>query len=214
MLSLVPLTGDLGSAGRKVAIIGTTALVAATLLLSLRASGLAQRHRRRAEVVVGVLVALLALAVVTDLFGLAESDAALGVSPVLASFALVAPIFVVRRLLRHHSVTLSTLLGALTAYLLIGVAYYFAFLSVDGIGGQFFGEAEPTTTFMYFSLTTITTLGYGDVAAATDVGRLLATSEAIIGQVYLVTVVAMIVSLGAAAWQGGRPGETSGAGQD
>ena len=48
---------------------------------------------------------------------------------------------------------------------------------------------------MYFSLTSITTLGYGDLAAVSPAGRLLATTEAVIGQVYLVTFVAMIVGL-------------------
>jgi hypothetical protein len=48
---------------------------------------------------------------------------------------------------------------------------------------------------MYFSLVTITTLGYGDLAAVEPLGRLLTTIEAVIGQVYLVTFVAMIVGL-------------------
>jgi hypothetical protein len=48
---------------------------------------------------------------------------------------------------------------------------------------------------MYFSLTTITTTGYGDLTAQTDVGRTLAMAEAVIGQIYLVTFVAMLVGL-------------------
>jgi voltage-gated potassium channel Kch len=54
---------------------------------------------------------------------------------------------------------------------------------------------ESTTSFMYFSLVTVTTLGYGDLSPVTDWARLLATTEAVIGQVYLVTVVAMLVGL-------------------
>ena len=54
---------------------------------------------------------------------------------------------------------------------------------------------------MYFSLTTITTVGYGDLTAQTHLGRLLANSEAVVGQVYLVTFVAMIVGLRAQAWR-------------
>lgn len=46
---------------------------------------------------------------------------------------------------------------------------------------------------MYYSLTTITTLGYGDLATTHPLGRLLSASEALIGQVYLITFVAMIV---------------------
>ena len=48
---------------------------------------------------------------------------------------------------------------------------------------------------MYFSLVTITTLGYGDLSAAEPFGRLLTTVEAVVGQVYLVTFVGMIVGL-------------------
>jgi carbon starvation protein CstA len=70
----------------------------------------------------------------------------------------------------------------------------------------FFGREEPTTSFMYFSLTTLTTVGYGDLAAVTPIARLLATSEAVIGQVYLVTFVAMLVALFASRFVG-RDGE-------
>jgi voltage-gated potassium channel Kch len=48
---------------------------------------------------------------------------------------------------------------------------------------------------MYYSLVTLTTLGYGDFAAATDVGRFLSTTEAVVGQIFLVTFVASLVSM-------------------
>jgi voltage-gated potassium channel Kch len=48
--------------------------------------------------------------------------------------------------------------------------------------------------FLYFSFSTLTTTGYGDVVAATNLGRSLAITEALIGQLYLVTVVALIIS--------------------
>jgi len=57
---------------------------------------------------------------------------------------------------------------------------------------------------MYFSLVTVTTLGYGDLAAATNLGRLLSTTGAVIGQVYLVTFVAMLVALLAQSWRSTR----------
>ena len=67
----------------------------------------------------------------------------------------------------------------------------------------FFNEVQAGTDFMFFSLTTVTTLGYGKPTPATDVGQLLATTEALIGQLYLVVVVALIVGLMASNW-GGR----------
>lgn len=88
------------------------------------------------------------------------------------------------------------LAGAISAYLLIAFTFTFAFLTVNSYeSGDFFGRAEPTTSFMYFSLTSITTVGYGDLTATTDLGRLLATSEAVICRIFLVTLVAALVAL-------------------
>lgn len=53
--------------------------------------------------------------------------------------------------------------------------------------------AESTKNFLYFSFVTITTVGYGDLTAASNLGRSLAIAEALTGQIYLVTVVAAIV---------------------
>jgi hypothetical protein len=47
---------------------------------------------------------------------------------------------------------------------------------------------------LYFSFTTLATVGYGDFVARTDLGHTLAISEALIGQIYLVTVVSLIIS--------------------
>ena len=84
-------------------------------------------------------------------------------------------------------------MGAVAAHLQMAIAY--AFQSLDAITGQpFFGEVVPTTTYSHVSLETLTTLGYGDFTPAFAAGRLLAVSEAVVGQVYLVTFVALIVS--------------------
>ena len=87
--------------------------------------------------------------------------------------------------------------GVLCIYLLLGMLFAFAY----GIVGD---ASAPTPSsrstrrptppnFLYFSFATITTVGYGDLTAATDLGRSLAIAEALIGQIYLVTVVAAIV---------------------
>lgn len=171
-------------------------LVAATLLLSLRASGVGRRFRILADILIGFGVAATLLFLVAA--ELAEGDfSGLG-NPSFAWVALsaLAPILVVRRLFHHDRASAQTLAGALSAYLLIALAFNFAFLTVDAYGDvPFFGSEEPTTSFMYFSMVTVTTLGYGDLSAVEPFGRLLTTMEAVIGQVYLVTFVAMIVGL-------------------
>ncbi len=63
-------------------------------------------------------------------------------------------------------------------------------------GSQFFTSTpNPSSAdFVYFSYITIATVGYGDLAPATNLGRMLAVTEALSGQLYLVTVVALLVS--------------------
>jgi hypothetical protein len=194
-LSLV----DLGAVGAnlrsELGQIIVSVFVAATFLLALRASGVGRRFRVLADILIGIGIAATALAVLyVELSG---GDVGFGGAPIVwVVLATVAPIVVVRRLVHHDRASGQTLLGAVSAYLLIALAFCFAFLTVDRYDSQpFFGTDEPTTSFMYFSLVTITTLGYGDLAATEPIGRLLATIEAVIGQVYLVTFVAMIVGL-------------------
>ncbi len=210
-LFLFDLRSPAGDLSGDATVVVVTVFVGAMLLLALRASGVSRRWTRIADI--GVLIGLVA-SVVLLLLGLAGvRDQAGGYSmgPSFLMFALagVAPIMVIRRLSHHRRVSLQTVLGAVAAYLLIAVAFDFLFLAADFYQGTpFFGKPQPTTSFMYFSLVSVTTTGYGDLVATTQVGRLLATSEAVVGQVYLVTFVGMVVGLFAQSWrQGERPGE-------
>lgn len=196
LLSLVDL-GTIPADAARWSTVLVTALVAVTLSLALRASGTSRLWQRVVDAVLG---AGLAATAVLEL--VAGDVAASTVAPVATVLlAAIAPAVVVRRLLHHRGVSRATLFGAISAYLLIALAFFYAFLAVDQVQPEsFFAEAQPTTSFMYFSLTTITTLGYGDLAAHTEIGRLLATTEAVVGQVYLVTFVAMVVALLAQSW--------------
>jgi Ion channel len=109
---------------------------------------------------------------------------------------IATPFVVLRRLVSHRTVTVDTLLGAASVYLLIAVAFMFLLLGLDSNDpGSVFGSAQPTTSFMYFSLVTITTLGYGDLSPKTDAARALAVMLAVLGQIYLVFVVSRMVGL-------------------
>jgi len=80
---------------------------------------------------------------------------------------------------------------------LVGMTFGFVYGAIDNLGGDpFFASGEPATVShcLYFSLTTLATVGYGDFVARSDLGHTLAVSEALIGQIYLVTVVSLIVS--------------------
>ena len=196
-LSLVDLREPFGDAGSELGFAVVTVLAGSMFLIALRASGVAHRWQTLADILVGLSVTIVLgvllydLVVDEDLSGLHNGGAPF----FWLTLAALTPIAVVRRLLTHRQVTTQTLLGAIATYLLIAVAFNYAFLTADAYQTPFFGEPEATTSFMYYSLVTATTLGYGDLAASTDLGRLLSTSAAVIGQVFLVTFVAMLVGL-------------------
>ena len=196
---------DTGASGRWQSAIASI-LVGATLLLALRASGLSRRPQRIADLIVLIVVSSVSfLAVVTTFTD--QVPAPTSAAPLLVVLlAIVAPMAIIRRLVQHREVTRGTLLGAISGYLLLPIAFFYMFIASATLTRvPFFGDPQPTTTYMYFSLTTVTTTGYGDYTAASPLGRLLAMAEAVTGQVYLVTFVAMLVGLFAANRMAGRP---------
>ena len=121
-----------------------------------------------------------------------------GIANIWAGLVLLfAVVVTVRRVLSTRTVTMQNIYGALSAYLIIGVAFAAFFTAINYLsGGHFFAQGQPdsTQTFQYFSFTTLTTLGYGDVTAAGNFGRALADLEAVTGQILLVTLVAFLVT--------------------
>ncbi len=173
----------------------TLILQGATLLLALRVSG----TRRVIVHVARIAVALALLASTGVLIGSGglATDQAKVVTLLLVAFAPVAiAMGVVRHAREERGVTIPTMFGVLCIYLLIGMLFAFIFSVVDHLGSTpfFVNGAEDQSDFLYFSFTTITTTGYGDYVPATNLGHSLAITEALIGQIYLVTVVAVIVS--------------------
>ena len=115
--------------------------------------------------------------------------------------AALAPAAIVSGLYRHvwgdGIVTVQTMFGVLCIYLLIGLFFSSVYGLVETVNDQYFFSGHvlgDSSDFVYFSFATLTTVGYGDLTAATDLGRSLAITEALIGQIYLVTVVALIVA--------------------
>ncbi len=102
---------------------------------------------------------------------------------------------VIRTLRARGRVTVEAVFGTLCLYVLIGMFFAFLYGTIDRVSGPFFSQDVSATVArcLYFSFTTLTTTGYGDLTAASNLGHTLAVSEALFGQIYLVTVVAVIV---------------------
>lgn len=190
LLLLVDLDQDQGLS--EVLSFTVTLLAAAALFLAVAAAGVGPRGRRITLFLIGAVL-------VTGIVSMVISDVPNGHGGFLWLVLVVAaPLIAVRRLMQHSKVTANTLLGALSVYLLIALAATYLFLFIDTFAsgsGRFFDQEEPTTVFMYFSLITITTVGYGDFDPAGVFGRASAAWLAVIGQIYLVVVVARLVTL-------------------
>lgn len=105
---------------------------------------------------------------------------------------------ILSRIFRHSKVTPRTLFGALSVYLLIGLAFSYVFQAVDAIDEAAIDSIQiedGSALYVYFSFVTMTTLGYGDVTPTNEAARTLAVFETLTGQVFLVVVVARLVTL-------------------
>jgi hypothetical protein len=102
------------------------------------------------------------------------------------------------RVLQHRRVTSETILGALCAYVLIGLLFAFLFLAVSDLrDGPFFAQAgeHSQSEFLYYSFVALTTLGFGDLSPTEGLPQALTVFEALAGNVFLVTLVARLVTL-------------------
>jgi hypothetical protein len=126
------------------------------------------------------------------------SDAARGIDFVLNAVVVgIAPVVIIRSLILRRVVDVQTVLGAICVYVLIGMLFAFVYGAISAFSShQFFAQTSKTTTsdLLYFSFITLCTVGYGDLTAATNVGRSGAVLEALTGQLYLVTIISVLVS--------------------
>jgi len=169
------------------------ALTGATLLAALFAADVSPRLQRLAT-----LVASVALIASLSLLAIGKSGAGIG-SLIEAGLVVLAPIAIARSVLRRPVIDVQTVLAALCIYVLFGMLWAFVYGAIGNLGSAAFfaqsASAKPTSAdFLYFSFVTQTTVGYGDLTAAGNLGRACAVLEALLGQIYLVTVVSVVVS--------------------
>jgi hypothetical protein len=142
------------------------------------------------------LLALSVLAAVANLvWSGSDTTGAVTIFAALLTFAIAAAIGV--GVLDQREVNKDSVRGAIAVYLLVGLVFAFAYGAAAAIGSSpFFAQGTDGTRAVrvYFSYVTLATLGYGDYSPAGTFGHTAAIVEALAGQLYLVTVVALLVA--------------------
>jgi hypothetical protein len=170
--------------------IGAALLQVVALLLTLRVSGVRRGTFRAGSVV--FLMLFLGAVVLSQMRGDPTSAAAVGLWLVVTLATIGA---IGKRVATYRRVTMQLVLGLLCIYLLIGLAFAFAYLLVDLIVPMAFDPSRLRVSgCVYYSFITLATVGYGDVSPVAPIARALAVAEAIFGQLYLVSVVSLAVS--------------------
>jgi Ion channel len=142
-----------------------------------------------------MMIAVLGSALVATV-GHPEPTAALAVTAVLLAATAAVIVSGLARLVGERGVVVQVVLGALAVYVLVGLVFGFAIgAAASGFDRAYFASGTDATQSarVYYSFTTLTTTGFGDLTAATRGGRALAVLEMLLGQLYLVTVIATLV---------------------
>ena len=168
-------------------------LAGGTLLFALRTSRARPRILRLGEALVAVSIAGATAALLAG-----QTQVAQGAMGVIGlAIAGIVPFVIIGNIVRSPQITYRLVIGALVVYLLLGLCYAYGFGLIELVSGTpfFVQTATPTTAnYLYFSYTTLSTVGYGDFTAAGSLGQMIAISEAIFGQLYLVSIVAILVA--------------------
>jgi Ion channel len=165
----------------------------ATVWLTLRTS----HARRGVRIVADTVLGLAAVAAVASFFVHQPGNELGAIFAICCLLYLIAPFSIVRHLILRSQIDTETLLGAIAAYLLIGMFFAFAYKAAGEFGSApFFGAAGDGTLTqdLFFSFVTMTTVGYGNLVPAANPGQTFAVLEAVTGQLFLVVAVGKIIS--------------------
>jgi hypothetical protein len=163
-----------------------------TLVIALWTAGLAATGSKLSLALISLSAAA---AVALVVWGGSTLTGAVG----LLSAALVVAIglAIVIGVFDQGEVNRQAVTGAVCIYLLIGFFYVFVYGAIAAFGhGYLFAQGTDGTRSirLYFSYVTLATVGYGDYTMRGNLGRTLSVLEALMGQLYLVTILALLVS--------------------
>jgi len=175
-----------------------TFATSATSVVALVSAHARHKFVRATVLLAGLTVLLAAIGAATD------DRTWLNLATVIqVSLLTIAMAAVLRRVVTAPEIGSRTILGALSVYAVLGILFTFLYGVIERVQGGAFFEGHPhpaSSDFLFFSYTTLTTTGYGNLVPGGQPGRLIAGLEMMAGQIFLVTLVAGLVSL----W---RPGE-------
>jgi hypothetical protein len=169
------------------------AVAGAALMAAMLTSGARPGVRRATRRALGAAIVLAGGAA---LGGARPGVLALVATAVVSAATIAVILEGLVRLVRERGVVLHAVFGALAIYLLVGLAFGFLIGAIaTAFGGDYFAQGTDgvQSQRVYFSYTVLTTTGFGDLTARTAPGRALAVLEMLIGQLYLVTVISLLV---------------------
>jgi Ion channel len=174
--------------------IGSTILAAIALVVAISDPDTGHTITREQALLIAACVALAPVVLFSN------SAELLGLTYLLPAVLLVTATLpvTVSRVLHHRRITSETVLGALCAYVLIGLLFAFLYLAVQELRDEpFFAQPGPhqQSEYLYFSFVALTTLGFGDLSPSVGLPQALTVLEALVGQIFLVTMVARLVTL-------------------
>jgi hypothetical protein len=175
-------------------------LLGVTLLLTLRVS----RARRILQVLAVIYLVVSSLSALLSEVTPGADTISQHLSILAGILLLVTPFAILRHIASHPVVTTETVLGAVSLYLLLGFSFAFIYLGLAVLSPVPFFEGQSPASInntLFFSYTTLTTVGYGNLVPAQSFGQTVAVMEALLGPIYLTLIVARLVSL----WGQERP---------
>src|SRR5215469_3054156 len=153
--------------------------------------------RRPVRRIAAFLLVLSAVAAVINLAVGKETTGEGAVAFMSAVLYLIAPYSITRCLLLRREVDLQTVLGAIDIYLLVGMLFAFIYRFIGVVqASPFFGANGDgkIPQDLFFSFTTLTTTGYGNLVPAGNPGQTFSVAEMLVGQLFLVIAVAKVIN--------------------
>lgn len=167
-----------------------------------------QAPARTRRVVSITLAAMVAAGAAATVLASVRPAGVVGATALLTAATIVVISGGLARLIVERGVVVQAVLGAVAVYLLIGLTFAFVIGALnDALSAPYFAQGGDVVQSRgtYFSFTVLTTTGFGDLTPGVGIGRLLAVLEMLLGQLYLVTVIALLVgNLGRGRGRDGR----------